>query len=383
MVKNGFKWILDNKASLIAALAGIVAGLVAFNVASIITGVTSAMSAMKKAVLGLNAAMKANPIGLIITAVGLLVAAFMYLWENCEGFRNFWINLWDGIKEAVSAVVDWFVEAWQNVANFFTGIWDGIKGVIDTVVSWIKENWQAMLLFLINPVAGIFKYLYDHFEGFRNFVDGVVKKVKGFFTGLWDGMKNGAKNAWEGIKNIFSTVADFFGNIFSKAWEKVKAVFSKGGEIFDGIKDGIVTAFKTVVNAIISGINKVVKLPFEGINDVLDTIHGLEIAGIKPFDWLTWRAPVPQIPQLAKGGVVSQATTAVVGEDGKEAIVPLERNLEWIDKVADKVAEKMGGKGGSVIVNQTNNYAQAHTRYEMYKSKQQTAAAVRLALQGG
>ena len=88
------------------------------------------------------------------------------------------------------------------------------------------------------------------------------------------------------------------------------------------------------------------------------------------------------LPRLAEGGVVNRATTAVVGEDGAEAIVPLERNTAWIDKVADAIISRTGGVSGGVVVNQTNNYSQAHSRYEIYKSKQQTAAAVRLAMKG-
>lgn len=351
-VKKGFEWIIDNKAPIIVALSAIVAGLIAFNVTSIITGVTSALSTMKTAVLGVNAAMKANPIGLVITAVGLLVAAFMYLWKNCESFRNFWIGLWDGVKKVVSVCVE-----------------------------WIKANWKTMLLFLVNPLAGTFKYLYDHFEGFRNFVDGIVKSVKNFFTGLWSSMKNGAKDAWTGIKKVFSNVTSWFKDKFTQAWTAVKNVFSTGGKIFSGIKEGIETTFKTVVNGIISGINKIISVPFKSINSMLNKIRNTSFLGISPFKKLWGENPltVPVIPQLAKGGVVDKATLAMIGEKGKEAVVPLERNTEWIDKVAEKVASK---QPKSVVVNQTNNYAQAHTRYELYKSKQQTAAAVRLALKG-
>lgn len=439
-------WALDNLPTVGTVVAGVTAAIVAQKIATLAAtaaskGMTLAQYAMATAQKVLNAAMSANPIGLIILAVTALVAAFVHLWKNCEGFRNFWIGLWDGIKNAAKAVVDWFSKAWT------------------ATISWFKDNWKSLLLFITNPIAGIFKYFYDNFEGFRNFVDNIVssikqffvnlwngivnayhtvidpwieifkrisviiydsvikpiadffsklwsgisegatkawnwivgvftkaatwyyntviKPVKDFFVGMWDGLKNGATNAWNGIKSVFSKVANFFGDIFGKAWEKVKAVFSVGGKIFDGIKDGIVTAFKTVVNAIIRGINKVVSLPFKGLNKILDKIHGIEIVGVKPFNWLNWRAPVPQIPELAKGGVVRGATHAIIGEDGAEAVVPLERNRQWIRAVAEEMATQ---QKQSVVVNQTNNYSQAHSRYELYKSKQATAAAVRLAM---
>ena len=406
-LQNGFTWIKDNIPTIAALVGTLTAAWLTFGGAQQLVDSWNKIVAISQAAL--NTVMNANPIGIIITAVMALVAAFAYLWNNCEDFRNFWVGLWDGIKVAAKAVADWFVQAWTDVSNFFVNLWEGIKSVLSTVGSWIydnviapvanffvdlwqglkdavdavfgwiKENWQALLLFLVNPVAGVFKYLYDNFDGFRNFVDNVVASVKIFFSDLWSGFVNGAINAWEGVKNTFATVASFFGDIFGRAWQKVKDVFSAGGNIFDGIKDGIVTAFKVVVNAIIRGINKVVSLPFDGLNRILNTISGLDILGIRPFSWLTWRAPVPQIPELATGGVVRKATTAVIGEDGAEAVVPLEKNTGWIKKLAAEIAAQ---QPQGVVVNQTNNYSQAHSRVELYKTKQATAAAVRLAMTG-
>ena len=260
--------------------------------------------------------MLANPISLIILAITALVAAFVYLWKNCESFRNFWVNLWDGIKNKAKAVGDWFVQTFSAIGKFFSDTWANLGA--------------------------------------------------------------GAKNAWQGIQNTFSNVAQFFGDTFRKAWQKVKDVFSTGGKIFDGIKDGIVKAFTTVVNAIIRGINKVVKIPFNGLNGILDKLSGVEIAKIKPFSWLTWRATVPQIPELATGTVVTKATQAVIGEDGAEAVMPLEKHTGWIKVLAKDIAAEMG-HGNGVTVYQTNNYKQAYTSpIEKYKSKQQLYATARL-----
>lgn len=389
-METGFGWLKDNIPLITTVVAGLTAAWLAFGGAqTILNGIQTAGIAIQTA---LNAVMNANPIGLIILAITALVAGFMVLWKKCDAFREFWTDMWDGIKKA-----------------------------FDVVVEFIKKNWQAMLLFITNPIAGVFKYLYDNFEGFRNFVDNIVKKVKdfftnlwenikngaknawegiknvfsvvstwfndtiikpvaNFFTGMWNGLKNGAKSAWEGIKNTFSTVATFFGDIFSKAWQKVKAVFSTGGKIFDGIKDGIVSVFKTVVNAIIKGINKVVKVPFDGLNGILNKIQNVSVAGIKPFNWLSWRANAPQLPLLATGGVVDKATAAVIGEDGAEAVMPLEKNTGWIKKLAQEIAAE---QGQGMTINQNNYYKQAYTsRKEKYKAKQELYAAARLVKAG-
>lgn len=258
-----------------------------------------------------NAALLANPITWIVVAIAALVAAFVILWNECDAFRQFWIDLWNGIVDAFWAVVEWIKNAFNTVVNFF------------------KENWQALLLLLVNPFAGAFKLLYDNCDGFREFIDKWVAKIGQFF-----------KDLWEGIKSVFSSVGTFFKDVFTKAWEGVKNVFSKGGKIFDGIKEGIVSTFKVVVNGLIDGINKVVKLPFEGLNGILNTIHRIEIVGVKPFDWLTWRAPVPQLPKLATGGITTGTTIAMIGEAGKEAVLPLENNTGWMDSLADRIASR-------------------------------------------
>lgn len=220
---------------------------------------------------------------------------------------------------ALIAIIKLVITYWDEIAKACVGAWKTIMGVLSGVGTWIYNT--------------------------------VIKPVVNFFGGMWKGLIQGAKDAWKGVKQVFSAVASFFGNIFSTAWEGVKKVFSTGGKIFDGIKEGIVTAFKAVVNAIITGINKVVALPFNGLNDILNTLQNVSFLGISPFSWLSWRAPVPQLPYLAKGGIVDSATLAVVGERGKEAVMPLENNTEWMDMLAERIR---GGNSMQPIILQVD-----------------------------
>lgn len=215
---------------------------------------------------------------------------------------------------ALIAIIVVIIKYWDEIAKACVGAWDTVMGILSGVGSWIYNT--------------------------------VIKPVGDFFVNMWSGLTKGARDAWNGIKSIFSTVANFFGNIFSNAWNAVKKVFSTGGKIFDGIKDGIVSVFKTVVNTIIRGINTVVALPFNGLNGILNTLQNISFLGISPFSWLTWRAPVPQIPYLAKGGIIDSATLAMVGERGKEAVLPLENNTEWMDLLA----ERLRGNGGNTPI---------------------------------
>ena len=497
--------------TLVPVLVSLGSALAAFKIAGVITTLVTGfqkfftvVQAGQGIMAGLNAVMAANPIGLIVAAIAALVAAFVYLWNTSEDFRNFWIGLWDGIKDAVQGVILLIKDVFEGIVNFFKKNWktiltflinpfaglfkyayehfEGFRNFVDGIVQKIvgfftgivdffKNNWQTILAFLINPFAGLFKFAYEHFEGFRNFVDGIVQSivqffdelaaivseifeglvktveilwdqvagwfkanvidpvvsfftelweklsamateawesvknawtavsewfranvvqpVTDFFTGMWTKLKEGAAQAWEGIKNVFSKVAEFFGEKFGNAWKKVKEVFSTGGKIFDGIKEGIVDAFKTVVNAIIRGINKVVAIPFNAINSALDTIRNINIAGVKPFDGLLTRITVPEIPQLKYGGVLSKGQIGLLEGDGAEAVVPLDENKKWIAATAAELRRSLaadgllgfGGEAGmqagfTYTFIQNNTSPKALDRLEIYRqTKNQLALA--------
>lgn len=293
----------------------------------------------------------------ITSIVGSVLSS---IWEVLstifEPLGEFFTSIWDAIITAFSTVGTWVYDnIIAPVADFFKGLWDGIVSAFHTVIDpWIEIVKRAATLVndkIIKPIKKFFKGLWDDivgiFKGAATWFDNtVIQPLKDIFSNIWNSIKNGASKAWEGIKSVFSPVADFFKNIFSKAWQAVKNVFSTGGKIFTGIKEGIVKAFKTVVNAIIKGINKVVSIPFKAINSVLSKIQDINILGVKPFTWVH-TFDVPQIPELelATGTVVNKATPAIIGEDGAEAVVPLERHTEWIDRVAEKVVSKMGATG--------------------------------------
>lgn len=235
---------------------------------------------------GLWAVMGSGSIFPLIAVIGALVAGFIYLWNNCEGFRKFWIGLWNGIKSVFKVVVDFLVQQINDFINFF-------KTIFITIPTWIANT--------------------------------VIMPISNFFTGMWNGLKTGAQTAWNGIKSVFSTVASFFKNIFTNAWTAVKNVFSTGGKIFTGIKDGIVNAFTKIVNGIIKGINRVIKVPFDAINGVLKKIKNIDIAGAKPFKGLIHTISVPKIPTLNVGtNFVPDDTLAMIHKG--EAVIPKKFN---------------------------------------------------------
>lgn len=277
-----------------------------------------------------------------------------------------------GIADVIINIID-FLSANQWILEFvgtFVGVltaisvamWAVNAAMMASPITWIILGVSAIIagiVLLITHIEEVGQFFQSVFGGVAEFLGGICQTIGDFFVGLWEGFKAGVQGAWDFITGIFGNLANFFGSIFSNAWEAVKAVFSTGGRIFMGIVDGITSAFRTIVNAIITGINHVVAMPFNAINGFLSFLKSIDILGIKPFDWVG-TIDVPQIPLLAQGGVVSGATTAVIGEDGTEAVLPLENNTDnWAGTLASILTEKMAeegttGAGGTINVYMTN-----------------------------
>lgn len=400
VVESAIDFFIENGDTIIAVITGIAAAVatyLAFTTAvKIFTEGWQSLAIVQKAVAAgqaiLNAVMAANPIGLVVAAIAGLVAAFVVLWNKSEAFREFWINLWEIIKNAAIAAWEWIKEAasnvwewikgvWESASEFFSNLWTSISEGASAAWEWIKGIWGTVSTW---------------------FSETIIQPVGNFFSSMWDKLKSGAKDAWEGIKSVFKAIPDWFREKFSNAWQKVKDVFSTGGKIFDGIKEGIVSAFKTVVNAIIRGINKVVAVPFNAINGVLDTLRNIEILGLKPFGWIG-SIGVPQIPELARGGVLRRGQMALLEGSGAEAVIPLEKNKQWIAAVAKDMVEALNMEslknavsgqvaglvsGGSVQnmtqninFNQTINSPKAVDRLTLYRETNDLlfSAKVRLA----
>lgn len=360
--------LMDNLPALIEGTVQLVIGIVQA-IPQIIMALIEALPTVIQSIL--EGLWNALPLLLegIISIVGEIGTA---IWDILSGFftalGEWFGGLWESIKTIFAPVVEWFgnlfstiwnsivsvfstVGSWvydniiAPVANFFKGLWEGIVSAFHTVIDpWIEIIKRAATLVyntIIVPIKNFFTDLWNSIVGIFSkvsgwFTDNIATPIKNIFSNIWNAMKNGASNAWEGIKSVFSKVTDWFKNIFSKAWQAVKNVFSTGGKIFDGIKDGIVNAFKTVVNAIIRGINKVIKVPFDGINWALEKIRGINILGVEPFGWIS-TINTPQIPELEKGGVLKKGQVGLLEGKGDEAVVPLEKNTGWIRNVATQI----------------------------------------------
>ena len=320
------KWIVANSANIAAAIkiiATAVGAYLAYTTALTVmtkgwTALTIVTKAQAAAQAALNAIMALNPIGLVIAAVAALVAAFVILWNKCEGFREFWINLWENIKEFASAtingIIDFFkngwesiVKIWDSAGEFFSGVWDNIKNAFDGALDW-----------------------------FRNLFS----------------------NIWNGIKSAFSSVGDFFKNVFNGA-----------KNIIENIWKSVTDIVKAPVNFLIRGLNKFI----DTVNkiEIPDWVPGVGGKGIN----------LPRIQELRRGGVLERGQMGLLEGDGAEAVVPLENNAGWINATAQALKQALqsegvvagtgaAGNGAGITFNQYNNSPKALSRLEIYRQTQ-------------
>ena len=235
---------------------------------TIIPKLSAAITTVKGVMAGLNATMLANPIFLIIAAIAALVAAFIYLWNNCEEFRQFWINLWESIKSFVSSAV-------EAIKNFFSGI-----------IDFVKENWQGLLLLLVNPFAGAFKLLYDNCEGFREFIDNFLAKVKEIFVNVGEGIKNAVSAAWNWIKETIGGVMQSIWDTITSIWTSIYETISPLLEAFQYLFETIFQAIQILIGMAMDWISEKISAAWNAIVEFLTPI----LTAIHDFFQTIWTA---------------------------------------------------------------------------------------------
>lgn len=262
---EGTKKVVVTVALFAAALGPvlIIVGKVISAVGTIMTVVpkiAGVINTVKGAFAALNVTMLANPIFLIIAAITALVAAFIYLWNTNEDFRQFWIDLWENIKEvaiavwnAISTIVTTVVTAIQT---FLTTAWNAIKTAITTVLTAIltvmTTVWNAISTFITTIVTAIQTFLTTAWNTIKMVITTVLNAIKTVFTTIWNAIKSVITTVVNGIKNTVTTV-----------WNNIKSTVSS---VVNGIKTAVSNAFSAMWNGIkstISGIYNTIKGGFD------------------------------------------------------------------------------------------------------------------------
>ena len=213
----------------------------------------------------------------------------------------------------------------------------GIGKIIKTFVeNIIKTDWAALGQKLIENINVTLQKASNKltiwWDGWAQMVGKYATMGWNKLVEIWFGIGDWFNERWHDIQNVFSAIPNWFGSVFSEAWKRVVDAFSPMNDNFIAIGNNILTGLKSMVNFLINGINDVIAVPFNGLNAAFDSVR-------TAFPWLP-SVTVPQIPTLAKGGVLKRGQMAFLEGQGDEAVIPLSQNTEWIDKIADKLSKK-------------------------------------------
>ena len=234
-------------------------------------------------------------------------------YEKVTGkFKN--IAVW--FKNKFQEALNFIKEVWKNPEIFFSNVWSKIKNVFSSVGGWFKKLFS---------------------QAWKN-IKTAFAPAKTFFSGVWSD-----------IKTVFNAVDSHFGNVFSKAYNKVKDVFNNLPSFFSGLWDRIKSTFSSlgtklgdaIGGGVKSGINGILGMIEGAINDALNMINGAlsminKIPGVE-----IGKFSMVSLPRLAKGAIVDEPTLAEIGENGKEAVIPLENNTGWINGLAKNLMQEM------------------------------------------
>ena len=337
---DGVKRVIMIVALLAAALGPvlIVIGKTLSAIGTIMTWapkLAGAISAVKGAFAALSATMMANPIAIVIAAIAALVAAFIYLWNTNEEFRQFWIRLWNEIKEVAvqvwTAVSQFLVSAWNGIRNtavavwngirdFFSGLWAGIKTLFTTVVT-------AISTFLVGAWNGIRATVMAVWNAISAFLGSVWNGIKSVITNVVNGIRTFLQTAWNGIRTIITTVMNAIRTVISTVWNGIRTIIStvlngirgtvnsvwngirnRISSVVNGIKNTVYGAFNAMWSGIRSTISGIYNTIRDGLGNAVNYITGLASAG--------WRWGADIINGIVNGirsciGAVANAVTDV------------------------------------------------------------------------
>lgn len=295
----------------------------------------------------LNAAMSANPIGLVIIAITALVAAFAVLWNKSEAFRNFWKGLWEGIKKLASGAI-------EGIKKVFSAAWDGIKKVWSGVGDWFGKKWDS---------------------------------VKKGASKLWSGYTDLQKKSWDKQKEVWGKVGSFFSDVFNKivdafknlpdkiknhfvkSWDNAKAAWNNVTKFFSGIAGDVVDGFKslpdkmkTVGKNLIEGLWNGVKNMTSWISDKLKGFSDGVLKGIKKFFGI--HSPSTEMAEI--GGYMAEGLAEGI-EDGANDVINAGAEIgnEFADNFSQTASD--GISAGASKVN--DSFDALTSKIESQKSK--------------
>ena len=369
---TALNFVIQHK-EILAVIGGVIATVVtAIGLYNAVAAVKAAMDAAQVATLGALVTAYAAQAAAMVVAIAPYVAIVAAI-SAVIAIIVVCIKHWDDIKAAAVKAWEGIKSAWAKAGEWFKGIVDAIKKAFDGIGEWFKNLFAKAWEGIKSAWSGVKDWFRSLWEGIKSIWQVVKDWFKTLFSNAWDGIKSawsGVKSwfsdLWNGIKSVYSAVSGWFSSIFTNAYNGIRNAFSGITGFFSGIWNDIKNIFSNVGTAIASGIrgavsgavNAVLSTAANIINGFISSINfairiinripGVHISRIRELN----------IPAMAQGGVVDSATLAMIGENGKEAVVPLENNLEWLNKLAGMLNERMGGNTPIVLQVDGKTFAQ-------------------------
>lgn len=298
---EGTKKTIVTIALVVAALGPvlIVIGKVISAVGTIMTivpKIAGVINTVKGAFAALNTTMLANPIVLIIAAIAALVAAFIYLWNNCDGFRQFWIDLWENVKQVAITV-------WNAIKEFFSQVWEAIKTIFSTVFEVIKT--------LVTTYFNLYKTIIETvINVIKTVITTVWEAIKGVFTTVFEVIKTIVTTYFNIYKTIIQTVLTVIQTVITTVWNTIKTVITTVLNAIKTVFSTIWNAIKTIISAVVSGIKGLITGDFTAVKNSITTIMNTIKSTISTI-WNTIKSTVSTVLGAIKSAVTSVFTGIV------------------------------------------------------------------------
>lgn len=266
------------------------------------------------------------------------------------------------VKEYVKPLAEEILNFGGSVTELISQLYKHISPFVGWIGGFVVVGISNALRSIWEIFEFIYKVITTRLKALFGVLHGLTEFLNGAFSGDWDRAWNGIKKIveswWEGVTSLIDlvrdTIKDNFGDalegaknlvgngldtievLFSSFMERISIILNPFKGIVEGLGDTLKTTFKGAINGVISQFNKFIGW----VNNKMKfSWDGLKIAGKTIFEGGSVQlAKIPTIPQLAKGAIVDSPTLAMIGEKGKEAVVPLENNTGWMDALAQKVA---------------------------------------------
>ncbi|MDS5528339.1 hypothetical protein RLD22_03540 [Streptococcus pneumoniae] len=274
-----------------------------------------------------------SPITWIIAAIAALIAIGVLLYQNWDTVVEFAKTAWQGLCDFISGIC-------RAIGEFFSGLWTKLQEIFEPIGQWFGEKFQQAWDAIVNVFTPIGSWFGQRWADVTSALANIGAWFTDMFQKAWTGLTNIFSKLgswfgerWNDVTSVLANVSSWFGNMFTSAYNAVKNAFSSIGGFFSGVWSTVQSifvnagqkvgsavggAFRSAVNAVLGTIENVVNGFIGMINGVLGVVRNLPGLG-----WVGSVSTV-SLPRLARGGIVDSPTIAMIGEAGKEAVVPLE-----------------------------------------------------------